>query len=117
MPNGDGKAFPGGGPTLPATPRLKRAWPSLKIVKKKKKKKKKKHLIEGCEQSSKIILRESESCRMACNVPSGGDEGVEVFTSSNFPIKCIFLCRALIRPLLNLKRRHVSVQITRPRKN
>ncbi len=61
---------------------------------------------KGVKKFPKIILRESESCRMACNVPSGGDEGVEVFTSSNLPIKCIFLCRALIRPLLNLKRRH-----------
>lgn len=44
-----------------------------------------------------------ESCRRAWRPPSGGDDEAEVVTSSNLPIKCIFLWRALIRPLLNLE--------------
>jgi len=34
-----------------------------------------------------------------------------LLTSSNLPIKCIFLCRALIRPLLNLRRETLKLQI------
>lgn len=44
-----------------------------------------------------------ESCLRAWSDPGGGEDEADVVTSNKRPIKCIFLCRALIRPLLNLK--------------